>query len=62
MTKSKAILYLICLQHIINILEDTKEDEKKLSELREKRDFVLLNGVAFAVKSKPEIRNMEVSL
>lgn len=61
MTKTQVILYLRYLQSDINTLVRTNQDKKKLCELREKRDFILSNGVAVAVKSKPEIRNMEVS-
>lgn len=60
MTKLQRISYLRWIQNDIKTLERTKEDNNKLCELRTKRDEILSNGVAFAVKSKPE-RNMEVS-
>lgn len=55
------VTYLYFLQHDIKTLVRTKQDDEKLCELRTKRDLIL-NGVALAVKSKPEnYRNMEVS-
>jgi len=60
MTKTQTVLYLRYLESDIKTLVRTKQDDKKLCELRAKRDLIL-SGVALAVKSKPENRNMEVS-
>lgn len=54
MSRTQIILYLRYLQNDIKTLVRTKQDYKKLCELREKRDDILLSGVAKAVKSKPE--------
>ena len=54
MSRAQTILYLRFLQNDIKTLARIKQNYKKLCELREKRDEILLNGVANAVKSKPE--------